>query len=71
MEEVRLSQDPQSIYTGYIDPNTGFKRGTGIKVFKNGDKYDGEWANDKANGKGKFWHADGDYYEGYWVNDKA
>ena len=27
--------------------------------------------NDKANGKGKYWHADGDYYEGYWLNDKA
>jgi hypothetical protein len=24
----------------------------------------GEWRNNKANGKGKFWHVDGDIYEG-------
>lgn len=25
----------------------------------------------KANGTGKFWHADGDVYEGEWEDDKA
>jgi hypothetical protein len=25
----------------------------------------------KANGKGKFWHADGDIYDGTWLDDKA
>lgn len=30
-----------------------------------------EWKNNKANGKGKFFHADGDVYEGEWVNDKV
>jgi hypothetical protein len=40
-------------------------------VFKNGDKYSGEWDKDKPNGKGKFWHKDGDYYEGFWLDGKA
>ena len=34
-------------------------------------KYEGEWQQNKANGKGKFWHADGDVYEGEWEQDKA
>ena len=70
VEEVRLPQDRTSLYTGYID-SEGKRKGHGIKVFKNGDKYEGEWARDKANGKGKFWHSDGDYYEGFWLDDKA
>ena len=27
--------------------------------------------NNKAHGKGTFWHADGDYYEGEFKNDKS
>lgn len=27
--------------------------------------------NNKANGKGTFYHADGDVYEGDWADDKA
>ncbi len=26
--------------------------------------------NNKAHGKGKFWHVDGDIFEGEWENDK-
>ena len=70
VEEVRLPQDRTSLYTGYLDAE-GKRKGHGIKIFKNGDKYEGEWVQDKANGKGKFWHADGDYYEGFWLDDKA
>jgi hypothetical protein len=33
--------------------------------------YEGEWRNDKANGKGRLIHSDGDVYEGDWFNDKA
>jgi hypothetical protein len=32
--------------------------------------YEGEWLNDKKNGKGKLFYEDGDYYEGNFVNDK-
>jgi len=31
----------------------------------------GEWKNNKAHGKGKFWHVDGDIFEGQWADDKA
>lgn len=70
VEEVRLAQDQQSLYSGYIDVD-GKRRGSGTKIFKNGDKYQGEWERDKPNGKGKFWHKDGDFYEGFWLDGKA
>jgi len=43
-----------------------------------GDVYDGEWKNDKANGKGTYIHVNGAKYEGEvslfiyfkWENDK-
>ena len=70
VEEERLPQDRQSIYTGYLD-DRGKRKGYGKKVFKNGDRYEGEWDNDMANGKGRYDHADGDVYEGFWKNDKA
>ena len=31
----------------------------------------GEWKDNKAEGKGKFWHVDGDVFEGEWKDDKA
>jgi hypothetical protein len=33
-------------------------------VWPDGAKYEGQWENDKANGKGTFWHVDGDIFEG-------
>ncbi len=35
-----------------------------------GDVYEGEWVNDKADGKGTYSHANGAYYEGNWLDDK-
>ena len=34
-----------------------------------GDVYEGEWVDDKANGKGKYFHANGANYDGEWKND--
>ena len=31
----------------------------------------GFWKNDKASGKGIFYHSNGDIYDGEWVDDKA
>ena len=70
VQEVRLPQDPQSFYTGYLDQNSK-RKGQGTKVYKNGDKYSGEWDDDQSNGKGQFWHQDGDYFFGDWVDGKA
>ena len=29
-------------------------------IWPDGARYEGEWIENKANGKGKFWHVDGD-----------
>ena len=39
-------------------------QGFGRLIHSNGDIYNGEWRNDKANGNGKFIHANGAVYEG-------
>jgi hypothetical protein len=50
---------------------TGLRSGQGTQVWPDGAKYEGNWENNKANGKGKFFHADGDIYTGEWKDDKA
>ena len=47
------------------------RHGPGVQVWPDNAKYEGEWRENKANGRGKFWHADGDIYEGEWEDDKA
>jgi len=42
----------------------------GTYYFSNGDKYDGEWKNDKRNGKGIYTHASGNIYEGEFKDNK-
>ncbi len=74
-EELVLTQELNSpssgaTYHGYLNKE-GLKTGWGVQVWPDGGKYEGEWHDDKANGKGQFWHADGDVYEGNWVDDKA
>jgi hypothetical protein len=34
-----------------------------------GDIYDGEWMNDRANGQGIYLHVNGARYEGGWKDD--
>ncbi len=62
--------------------NLGFSRWSGsacivdtfsgrkTKTYANGDKYEGDWVNDRRQGKGIFTHAYGDKYEGDWINDQ-
>ncbi|CAD8120820.1 unnamed protein product [Paramecium sonneborni] len=45
--------------------------GFGTQVWPDGAQYEGQWKDDKAQGKGIFKHADGDIYDGEWENDKA
>ena len=35
-----------------------------------GDRYEGEWRNDKKEGKGIYYYKDGNIYEGDYRNDK-
>ena len=46
------------------------KRGQGTMTYENGNKYEGQWVNDKKEGEGTMTYADGAKYEGQWVNDK-
>ena len=43
--------------------------GKGTLVHADGDKFEGEWAFDMANGNGIYTHTNGGKYEGKWVND--
>ena len=45
------------------------RHGPGVQVWPDNAKYEGEFKNDKANGKGKFTNAKGDIYDGEWAND--
>ncbi len=48
----------------------GKASGKGKFTHVDGDIYDGEWKDDKANGYGVYIHAKtGARYEGYWEND--
>lgn len=43
--------------------------GKGQLIHSNGEIYEGQWKNDKANGFGKYKHSDGAIYEGDWFED--
>lgn len=42
----------------------------GKLIHADGDIYEGEWKDDKANGFGVYIHVNGAKYEGEWLNDK-
>ena len=52
-----------------IQKKLKIKEGYGIYYFSNGDKYEGEWKNDKREGYGIYYYSDKDKYEGEWKND--
>lgn len=39
------------------------KHGKGTQIWKNVTKYEGDWINGKAYGKGTFFHLNGDIYQ--------
>jgi hypothetical protein len=46
------------------------KEGKGLYTTANGDKYDGQWANDRPNGQGTYTAADGTKLTGAWKNSR-
>ena len=44
-------------------------KGKGIKTWADGNKYDGEWKDDKKHGHGVYTFANGTIYDGKWKND--
>ena len=65
VNEIKNADD-DAVYSGYMTKDRKVKEGWGTQVWPDGGKYEGEWHNNCANGKGQFWHADGDIYEGNW-----
>lgn len=56
-----------SIYSGNMRRASNgelLKHGKGVQIWKDGAKYEGEWINNKAQGRGVFVHPNGDLYEG-------
>ncbi|MDC0983179.1 trypsin-like peptidase domain-containing protein [Amylibacter sp.] len=52
-------------------PSSGyFHNCFGLFKYDNGDKYVGEWQNDKSHGQGTYTWADGEKYVGEWQNDQ-
>lgn len=60
-----------TIYSGQLKKLSLVKHGFGKQIWKDGAKYEGEWREGKANGKGTFYHLNGDVYEGEFVDDRA
>ena len=40
----------------------------GVLIFNNGGKYDGQWVNSRAEGRGVCIYEDGSKYDGLWKN---
>ena len=62
-----LFKKDNSIYKGSWNFQ-GKKEGFGTFIDAKGNKYSGEWKDDKLNGKGRLFSINGDYYEGFFNN---
>ena len=58
-------------YAGKWLKGKEIRQGEGVQVWPDGSIYEGYWAENKANGKGRLIHANGDVYDGHWKDDKA
>ena len=56
-----------------IDKQRGIEErcGYGVQIWTDGAVYEGNWLDNKAEGKGTFWHAEGDIYIGEFKADQA
>lgn len=41
----------------------------GTLSYMNGEKYEGDWKEDRKEGVGKWYYTNGCYYDGEWKND--
>jgi hypothetical protein len=67
---VRESKCFPSQYSCFVILLSLFLQGLGIFYYANGDKYEGEWFQDKRHGRGKMVCENGDVFEGDWVDDQ-
>jgi hypothetical protein len=57
-------------YEGEVNEETNGRDGYGISILKDGSVYEGQWKNDKSEGKGFRVFVDRDYYIGDYVANK-
>ena len=62
--------DNKIIYIGEWDTNYFQRYGRGIQIYPDNSYYKGYWENNKAEGKGEFYHKLGDIYIGNWHDNK-
>lgn len=65
-----------SVYKGQMmvdqnDNGNEMRHGYGIQKWVDNAIYEGQWKNNKACGRGTFWHAEGDVYVGEFKDDQA
>jgi hypothetical protein len=53
-----------------LENNKWTRLGYGINHWRNGAVFEGEWKNNRMNGKGTFWHNTGDIYVGEFNNER-
>ncbi len=56
-------------YEGQVNAQ-GEKHGHGTLLFHSGDRYEGQWKQDRMHGEGTYAFADGDKYVGQWKDSK-
>lgn len=66
-KHVSKTYQDKSSFSGVICSRTGKRWGHGTFVNRHGDKYEGEWADDKRSGRGTYTWKSGDVYEGEWM----
>jgi len=62
----KIEYENGDYYIGEIENENGKPNGKGIKYFKDGNIYEGNFIQDKFDGLGKYYNADGYYYFGEW-----
>jgi len=68
-----MNKAPRSTASDLVDTVPlihGKKCGRGQYTYKNGDRYDGDWVDDKCHGHGVYYFASGNRYDGDWVDGK-
>ena len=68
--KILIDFEEDYTYTGQHDAWFN-QRGFGKKIYKDGEKYEGEFKDNKANGFGIFYREDGKVYKGEWKNGLA
>ena len=64
-------EDDEYRYVGQVRTGTQTPHGRGTCTWKDGDKYEGGWRDDKRSGQGVYTWAYGGRYEGEWKDDES